>query len=260
VRLSGWAVILLSHGITRHPAFEWLGQAGRMAEAGREDLLREGSLLVLVVVALPVVKTTMLVSAPFVERFEATGERNGFYLFWTIYLVLEVILLVLVIRARGASSPNPALGATPFARGLGIVLCVTVVALVAARGAGALEVDNTGEVYNLQGADNLLQRLYLVGTVMLAVVCEEMLFRWFAMTALLRRGARRAVAVWLPAMGFGLLHLDLTLAGFVSAVGTAFGGAVLGVVYLRSRTLGWPIVLHAAVIAPIVALAPTQIR
>ena len=217
------------------------------------------SLLVTVLVMLPLGKTAMLIGAPFVQDFERSDDRRGFYLFWIVYLVAEVSLAGVAVAVCGVGSLRASLQLTSVVGRVGSALLVAVVVLASARAAGSFDVPDSGAEFNIQGGATVMQRLFLLAGAVIAVACEELLFRWFAVGALRSAHAGRGLSIALPAISFGIFHLDFSFVGMISAVWTAAGGAMLGELYLRKRSLAWPMVLHAAVILPIVALAPVRV-
>lgn len=220
---------------------------------------RRSALLVVVLVVLPITKTAMAVGAPFLHDFAETGNRSGFYVFWATYLIAEVVLVALAVKTLGVSSLRPTLLMPSVVRWLGLCLVTAVVVAAVARTIGAMEVRDSGSMFNVQGASTSLQRAFLLGAVVIAVFCEEVLFRWFAVEALRDRRSSSARAIALSSVSFGIFHLDFSAMGVGSAVLTGLGGALLGWIYVRTKSLAWPLLLHASVIAPIVVLAPTRV-
>ena len=218
-----------------------------------------GLLLACIVVVLPAAKTAVLGTSPLLDEFQRTGDRAGFWTFWGLYLLAELVLVAAVVRARGLSKVVAALRPSPWTRRVGLAVVALTVVGAAARSIGLFDISDRGTTYNVQGASTNLQLWFLVLTVLLAVFAEEILFRWFAVSELADSGTPPVAAVLIPALGFGLFHLDFSVLGVVSAVCTGIGGVVLGVLVLRTRSIGWPLVLHLAAVAPFFLFAPVRI-
>lgn len=83
----------------------------------------------------------------------------------------------------------------------------------------------------------------LANLVVIAIapaVCEEMLFRGLLQSLFIKHQMNRHLAVWLVALIFGVVHFQ-----FAGLLARIFLGAVLGYLFLYSRTLWLPILVHA---------------
>ena len=77
-------------------------------------------------------------------------------------------------------------------------------------------------------------------TVIMAPLFEELVFRGIILKGLLNKGWSANYAIWTSALLFGLVHGNLW-----QFIGAVLLGAVLGLVYQRTKSLLLPILLHA---------------
>lgn len=82
----------------------------------------------------------------------------------------------------------------------------------------------------------ILGSLFLI----LGVLTEELFFRKFALELLNPAFSRRKAAI-LSAIAFALMHISLSLISFLSALTL---GIILAVLYLKTRNLMYPVLLH----------------
>jgi membrane protease YdiL (CAAX protease family) len=94
--------------------------------------------------------------------------------------------------------------------------------------------------------------LFLAVLVVGAAVSEELVFRRTLIPMLERRGLGQAWVLIISSIVFSLRHTPSDLSaslGFaiIHFFSTMFGGLILGFIYLRTRNILWPILLHALV-------------
>lgn len=130
---------------------------------------------------------------------------------------------------------------------LGMVAAPVVVGVTAATlsatGYDSLVTDNRGTVDGVVGMISIDFPTYarlLVVTGVLAPILEESLFRGFLLTSLTRVMPTWA-AVAVSSTAFGLAHLSIKDLPVLIAL-----GSLLGVLYVRSRNLLTPMIVHGA--------------
>jgi membrane protease YdiL (CAAX protease family) len=80
-----------------------------------------------------------------------------------------------------------------------------------------------------------------IGVTVIAPAAEELFFRGVLLTAFLRATRRRALALTITSVFFGLAHFQQVQ----DVPALAAFGAILGALYLRTRSLKAPILVHA---------------
>jgi membrane protease YdiL (CAAX protease family) len=155
--------------------------------------------------------------------------------------VILIILYKLVIRRLG-EHPRDDLRLIDAPRNLliglagGFLLFALVVAVAAAI--GIYRVTGEGDLTNLLPA--------LLASAIFPAVSEEMLFRGILFRWLEEFGGSWAALLVTSAL-FGAIHLANPNASFIAAVGIAFeAGVLLGGAYMLTRSLWFPMGLHAA--------------
>lgn len=149
--------------------------------------------------------------------------------------------------ARPAWLPSTA-EFVPIAIGLFVGLTVPLVALrfrkrqAGAENALARQLENLA--WFLPVTDK--QRRLWIAVSITAGICEEVLFRGFALRYLMEAPIALAVipAVAVSSIGFGINH---GYQGIVGIIGTAVLGAVLALLFLATGNLALPIVVHALI-------------
>lgn len=163
---------------------------------------------------------------------------------WTTLLTSVLLYAVgtacFYLPVRGIPYRRKPRTTLPFSTFL-VYLCIGYFFLIAGNLIGtlltlALDVDSMVDAY-LLNTDAWASFLPLV---VLAPVCEELMFRKLILDRAARYGRREAVV--LSALLFALMHGNLSQAFY------AFGlGLVLGTLYLRTRNLWYTIAIHAFV-------------
>lgn len=82
--------------------------------------------------------------------------------------------------------------------------------------------------------------LFVISTVVLAPILEEIIFRGIIQKGLINKGWKPMTAIWISAVVFGIVHANPW-----QFVGAVLLGFVLGDVYHRTKSLLLPILLHA---------------
>ncbi len=180
--------------------------------------------------------------------------------------LLMGVLMVYLVRARAGERAGLGLRASDIWVGLAcLLLVVPVYVLVAYATQWGVELwtgrappriahETLERIVNARGADAGPWRWVVVlGAVVLAPVVEELLYRVFLQSCLLRLIGSAWAAVLIASALFTAVHLGAAgphaLPGlFVLAVG-------MGAAYEKTRRLGVPIVMHVAFNAANVALA-----
>ncbi len=98
--------------------------------------------------------------------------------------------------------------------------------------------DVLAEVLNMQSASSYIMTLILVGV--LPGIGEELVFRGIIQRQIQEWSGRPVLSVWIAAIIFSTIHMQFE--GFLPRVAL---GAVLGFVYLWSRNLWVPMLVHA---------------
>lgn len=149
-------------------------------------------------------------------------------------------LLLLDGRGPGALGfhlSRAAIGESVRGLGLGVLVGLVVVALMAAIGVVGWAPEEGGTSEWLRGAVGAMAFLAV------PAAAEEALLRGYPLQALAEAwGAGRAVIV--TSVLFGLLHLNNPGVGALSTANVAAAGVLLGVVYLRTASLWWATGVH----------------
>lgn len=220
--------------------------------------------LSLALIVFPVLKVHVLVSRPTLETFVQTGARSGWWSFWGSYAGVEVAFTAIAILAlahAGHAMAEVGLTHQPTRgqRAVGLILLAAFALVVVLRHTSTLTIPGRGLEFNVQGASTTAQRVFLLGVVCATTVCEEVLYRGFAISRFELIGLPRFAAVLVPAIAYGYLHTSWTRVGALTGVAALVGAVLLGVVYERTGTLWWPILLHLVLIGGVVALAPVRV-
>ena len=85
--------------------------------------------------------------------------------------------------------------------------------------------------------------LLLSGLLALGATTEEVLFRGYAFQRLVE-GSNGTVAILVSSAVFGGLHISDPSATRLSTLNTVLAGALLGIAYLKTRALWWPMGFH----------------
>jgi membrane protease YdiL (CAAX protease family) len=218
----------------------------------------------LALVAFPLFKVLVIDRLPVIERYADSGEGPGLLVWGLLYLGGEAVIAamcVLSVRREGrpitdiglAGPPSPAwwivLAGALVASGVIIVLRHLDVITIMGR---------PGEDYGALAARATWQRVVIVGSSALAVLLEETVWRGFAVTRLRRLGAVTWLAVLLPSLAFGYFHGGTLDTLWISAFIT-LAAAGLCVLFLRTGSLAWPMLIHFSWNVLFVALTPQPV-
>ena len=131
---------------------------------------------------------------------------------------------------------------TPVAVGQGFVIGIAfaggVTAIEWMAGAIRIESKAVGD-----GSSVAVTLLMLSGLLALGAAYEEVLFRGYAFQRLIE-GTNGSVAILISSAVFGALHMSNPNATNLSTINTVLAGAFLGIAYLKTRALWWPIGWH----------------
>lgn len=197
--------------------------------------------LLLVLVVFPAVQIVFIPRLPFLQAVHDPGRGDWWALvLWLVaweWVLLAFAAVALRAAGRGLASVGfPRMGRTEIFWG-GVVLAVAAGFLLAAPPGAE---SRAGLVWYLPDAP--LERAVWVLAALTAGICEETLFRGFALTELRRRTGSVAVAVAVTTLAFVLIHGtgqppgDLARRG---AVGLIFAG-----LFLWRGDLRGPIFIH----------------
>jgi uncharacterized protein len=144
----------------------------------------------------------------------------------------------------GATRPAARLLLTGAAIGAGMLIVTSLVVAGLMRLTGS---EQPAEQFLLDELTRggLSTLLAFVAAVVLAPVAEELLFRGFLFTALLRRRGVH-VAALVSSLVFAVVHVDVALTQPLALVGLLIVGMALAYAYERSGSLLVPIAGHAA--------------
>lgn len=131
---------------------------------------------------------------------------------------------------------HPGLGRAA-ARGAGLGLCLIAVVWTLELGLG---------LYRLAGALRLeAELLSLLFVLFVAALLEELLFRGYLLQVMIQETGR-GPGIAISSLVFGLAHHTNPDADALSTFNTALAGALLALVYARTRSLWPPTLLHLA--------------
>lgn len=231
-----------------------MGETARVV-GSRERLSGPGVAgLLLALVAFPLYKIQLI------DRFVRTSDQ-----FWTwsgMYVGAELVIAVLCVasvvreggevRDIGLRLPTSKVWWTV----LTVVLVVAGV-IIALRHSGTISiVGREGQDYGALAAQTTANRVLIVLSSAVVVPIEELIWRGFSVTRLQRLHAPTGLAVLLPSLAFGYFHggtIDtLWISVFITISVTG-----LCVVYLRTQSLAWPIVIHFGWNALLISVTPT---
>ena len=106
------------------------------------------------------------------------------------------------------------------------------------------------EMWNPGFHPERLTNLNIVGAILLAPICEEFIFRRYIQDGL-QKNYRPWIAVIVTSLLFGALHInflaplfDSLAFNFHDSYIAFFGGLIAGTLYLKSNSIGPPIVMH----------------
>jgi membrane protease YdiL (CAAX protease family) len=215
----------------------------------------------LALVGFPVFKVQVIEHLSSVVRYGETHAGPGRYVWAATYIGAEFIIAALCLASvyREGRRPSDVGLSFQVSRSWWVLLVLTLLiasTVISLRHFDVLEImGRPGQDYGALAATTTWQRVE--GVVMSAVVVpiEELIWRGFAITRLERLGAPTWLAVLLPSLAFGYFHGGTVDTLAISAVVT-LGVILLSVVYVRRRSLSWPILLHFGWNVVLLSLTP----
>jgi membrane protease YdiL (CAAX protease family) len=220
--------------------------------------------LLLALVAFPVFKVQVIDHLSVIERYGDDGTGPGFFVWAALYVGAEFVIAALCVasvRREGRALSDVGL-VRPQSRAWWTVLVVVLIAagtIIALRHVEAFTImGRPGQDYGALAARHTWQRVMVVASSGFVVPLEEIIWRGFAITRLQRVGSPTWLAVLLPSLAFGYFHGGTLDTLWVSAFIT-IAASGLGVVFLRTRSLAWPILIHFGWNALLVAVSPEPV-
>ena len=175
------------------------------------------------------------------------SQRNGL-VFWGIgqifaYTVPPLLAIKLVLKERVGAYGVRVRGIGPHAPVYAVLLAVSVPFVVVASYTAAFQAKYP--FYDLAAEEGLWPNMALWWVVYgLQFAALEFFFRGFMIHGL--RGRLGYVAVFVMVVPYNMLHYGKPLAEALAAIA---GGAVLGSLSLRSRSIWWGVMVHVGVAA-----------
>jgi len=133
---------------------------------------------------------------------------------------------------------------------IGAAIYATLILIQLAIAASGTNID-TSSVYDQFQTGLMLQVAFLIVATIFAPIFEELLFRRVLLTSLLKLDYHPAYAISVSAFIFGLAHSlgDITGGSLVIAglhlVSTTTIGIALGVIYVKTKNVIYPMIFHA---------------
>ncbi|KMY54426.1 hypothetical protein AC623_11315 [Bacillus sp. FJAT-27231] len=93
---------------------------------------------------------------------------------------------------------------------------------------------------------NLKSLMYYTGLVLVAAGWEELVFRCFLLTLLIKWFKNPWIAILITSIYFGYVHLDNDHATLLSAFSNGLGGVMFGIAFVKTRKIWFPWALHFA--------------
>lgn len=130
--------------------------------------------------------------------------------------------------------------ASELGQGFAVAIALAAGATGVEWGISAIRFENRGAG---DGSSLAMTLLLLSGLLALGAATEEVLFRGYGFQRLLE-GSNGTVAILVSSAVFGGLHMKNPSATPLSTLNTALAGALLGIAYLKTRALWWPMGFH----------------
>ena len=205
--------------------------------------------LIIILLVFPIGLVYAVPSLEGVQQFYA-GNRSHWFDFWLIAAALEWLTLFAVIAT--VHHKRPYLEAIGFPVnlsrrelivGISILLANTVLAFLGAGGPQSFLQQLPAGLQMFIPPSELGARLFWVFVSLTAAICEETLWRGFAITELRVKTGSTLLAVLISSLAFVFFHGGLQQGTGIFAY-RFFISIILSVVYLRSGDLRWPILIH----------------
>ncbi len=235
------------------------------ARAERSKVSSTGLIaLVLALAAFPLFKVQVVEHLPSVVRYGDTGLGPGRLVWAATYIGGEILIAGLCLASvfrEGRTLSDVGL-APPRSRawwmvlGVGLFVAGTLIVL---RHADVIEImGRAGQDYGVLAARNTWQRIEGVLTSAVAVPIEELIWRGFAITRLERLGAPTWLAILLPSAAFAYFHGG-TVDTLAVSMAVGAGVIILSAIFVRQRSIAWPILLHFTWNIVLLSVTPTPI-
>ena len=213
----------------------------------------------LALIGFPLFKVQVIDHLPVILRYGETGRGNGFFVWAALYVGAEVVIAALCLSAVRREGPASIGLMAPRSRAWWTVLTTVLIVsatIIILRHVDVLSiVGREGGDYGALVARHTWQRLFIVASSAFVVPLEETIWRGFAITRLQRLRAPTWLAVALPSAAFAYFHGGTIDTLWISAfIMVAVVG--LSVVFLRTRSLAWPILIHFSWNALLVSVTP----
>jgi len=129
---------------------------------------------------------------------------------------------------------------TELGQGFAVAIALAGGATAIEFGIGAIRFESKGAG---DGSSLGMTLLMLSGLLALGAATEEVLFRGYAFQRLVE-GSNGTIAILVSSAVFGGLHIANPSATRLSTLNTVLAGALLGIAYLKTRALWWPMGFH----------------
>ena len=129
---------------------------------------------------------------------------------------------------------------TEIGQGFGVAIALAGGVTAVEWGIGAIRFESKG---GADGSSLAVTLLMLSGLLALGATTEEVLFRGYAFQRLVE-GSNGTIAILVSSAVFGGLHMSNPSATRLSTLNTVLAGALLGIAYLKTRALWWPMGFH----------------
>jgi membrane protease YdiL (CAAX protease family) len=182
---------------------------------------------------------------PWAQGLWVDLDKSYFVPFWSSIIVLHTFGAILVVALlRGSGVRSSAIGFNLSAgRALTILLGLAVAGLLAVGLRELFPYTNTDDLgLQIGWPVGKQEQLFWIVVCLFAGVCEELIFRGFALQALRSRGFAIWQAVLISTLSFSLIHgaADVVVTAVSFAAGLMFAG-----IYVWSRNLALVMSLHA---------------
>lgn len=205
--------------------------------------------LALILLVFPICLVYLVPALEAVRQFYA-GNRTYWFTFWAIAVVLEwLTLFVVLLTLRHKRETLETIGFPLSLQrrekliALFILLAAVGLAVIGAGGSQTFLQQLPLGIQMFIPPSELGARLFWVFVSLTAAICEETLWRGFAITDLRTKFGSTLLAVLISSLSFVFFHGGFQQGAAVFAYRFAIS-LVLAVVYLRAGDLRWVIVIH----------------
>jgi hypothetical protein len=192
------------------------------------------------------VVSILLLLEHYFGRFESDAGSVPFELaFWASEIILALMVVIAARAARWTAKEYFAITVPQWRSLFFWLACLALwdaASEILERMAGFREVNAPGFDYQTAQAAGTVA-WFVVGSVLVAPICEEIVFRGFIYRGWSQTPAGSYGGILLTALAFGLAHTQFTWFGVFDC---AVFGAIAGLARWRTGSLLVPIVLHMA--------------